>query len=130
ELCEYRLQCVNARTTLFSENEAIIDRLFRVKNTSPLGKDSFRRYVIHGEIAAVNPQLTGTKAAVHYKFTVPPGGEVSIKLRLRKDHPAIATASALGKDFESTFAARKSEANEFYANIIPSTTGDDTRNVM
>ena len=37
---------------------------------------------------------------------------------------------ALGTDFETTFTARKAEADEYYANIIPSTTDDDTRNVM
>ena len=62
--------------------------------SSPYVKDAFHRYVVNGEIAAVNPQLTGTKAAVHYKFTVPPGGEVSIKLRLRKDQSNATQANA------------------------------------
>ncbi len=130
EIGDYRLHYDDGGTPLFTENETNVERIFGAKNNSPYVKDAFHRYVVNGEIAAVNPQLTGTKAAVHYKFTVAPGGEVSIKLRLRKDHPVIATANALGKDFENTFAARKAEADEFYANIIPSNTDDDTRNVM
>jgi hypothetical protein len=130
EIGDYRLHFEDGGTPLFTENEINAERIFGAKNNSPYVKDAFHRHVVNGEIAAVNPQLTGTKTAVHYKFTVAPGGEVSIKLRLRKDHPAIATASALGKEFESTFADRKSEADEFYADIIPSTTDDDTRNVM
>ncbi|HET8891251.1 MAG TPA: glucosidase [Candidatus Angelobacter sp.] len=130
EIGNYRLHFDDGGTPLFTENETNVERLFGAKNSSPYVKDAFHRCVVNGETAAVNPQLTGTKAAVHYKFTVAPGEEVSIKLRLRKDHPAIATANALGQDFESTFASRKAEADEFYANIIPPTTDDDTRNVM
>jgi hypothetical protein len=130
EIGDYRLHFEDGGTPLFTENETNVEKIFGAKNNSPYVKDAFHRCVVNGEEAAVNPQLTGTKAAVRYKFTVAAGGEVSIKLRLRKDHPAIATADALGKDFESTFAVRKSEADEFYTNIIPSATDDDTRNVM
>ncbi|HET7371845.1 MAG TPA: hypothetical protein VFJ20_00640, partial [Gemmatimonadaceae bacterium] len=79
---------------------------------------------------AVNPELKGTKAAVQYKFTVPAGEEVSIKLRLSKDKPGTISSNALAEEFESTFAARKSEADAFYSSIIPATADDDTRNVM
>jgi hypothetical protein len=130
EIGDYRLYFEGGLVPLFTENETNVERLFRAKNNSPYVKDAFHRHVVNGEVAAVNPQLTGTKAAVHYKFTVAPGGEVSIKLRLSKDRPAIGTVGALGKEFESTFAARKSEADEFYANIIPSTADEDTRNIM
>src|SRR5690242_12590022 len=130
EIGDYRLHFSGGGTPLFTVNETNFETIFGAKNNSPYVKDAFHRSVIHGETAAVNPQQQGTKAAVHYKFTVPPGGEVSIRLRLSKDHPAMATDSALGQDFESTFAVRKSEADEFYSSIIPSNTCDDTRNVM
>ena len=93
-------------------------------------KDAFHRYVINGEKAAVNPELKGTKAALQYTFTVPAGGEISLKLRLKKDQPGISLPSTLGTNFENTFAARNAEADEFYSSIIPSNTCDDTRNVM
>jgi hypothetical protein len=115
---------------LFTENETNFERLFGVKNSSPFVKDAFHRYLIHGETAAVNAKFEGTKAAVLYRFVVPPGGEVSITLRLKKDQPGLASAGALGKEFEKTFADRKAEADEFYANVIPSNTDEDTRNVM
>jgi hypothetical protein len=130
EIGDYRLHFEDGGTPLFTENETNAERIFGAKNSSPHVKDAFHRYVVNGEIAAVNPQLTGTKAAVHYKFTVPAGGEVSIKLRLRKDQPNATQANALGTDFENIFAARKAGADEFYANIISSATDDDTRNVM
>ena len=56
----------------------------RRKKCDTLCKGCVSRYVVNGETAAVNPELKGTKAAVQYKFAVPSGGEVSIKLRLRK----------------------------------------------
>ncbi|HEY2114222.1 MAG TPA: glucosidase [Candidatus Angelobacter sp.] len=130
EIGDYRLHFDDGGTPLFTENETNVERIFGAKNNSPYVKDAFHRHVVNGEITAVNPRLTGTKAAVHYKFTVPAGGEVSIKLRLRKDNAGLAQANVLGKDFDSTFAVRRAEADEFYANIIPSTTDDDTRNVM
>jgi mannosylglycerate hydrolase MGH1-like protein len=130
EIGDYRLHFEDGGTPLFTENETNVKRIFGAKNNSLYVKDAFHCCVVNGEAAAVNPQLTGTKAAVRYKFTVAAGSELSIKLRLRKDRPAIATASALGTEFESTFAARKAEADEFYSSIIPSNTCDDTRNVM
>jgi hypothetical protein len=130
EIGDYRLYFEEGGTPLFTENETNFERVFGAKNTSPYVKDAFHRYVINGETAAINSQLQGTKAAVQYKFTVPSGGEVSIKLRLKKEQPGIVSASALGKEFENTFAGRKAEADEFYASVIPSTADDDTRNVM
>src|SRR5262249_43645360 len=76
------------------------------------------RYLVNNETSAVNPALQGTKAAVLYKFTVPAGGEVSIKLRLRKDQTDL-LSPALGKYFDSTFAGRKAEVAELYSCILP-----------
>jgi hypothetical protein len=130
ELGEYCLHFQEGGTPLFTENETNVERLFGAKNTSPYVKDAFHHYVIKGDTAAVNPALQGTKAVVLYKLAVPAGGEVSITLRLSKNDPAAAVADALGKEFERAFADRKTEADEFYASIIPAATDDDTRNVM
>ena len=67
---------------------------------------------------AVNPEQVGTKAAAHYVLDVPAGGESVVRLRLRSTGEA-AGAPAFGPDFESTFAGRKSEADEFYDRIMP-----------
>ena len=130
EIGDYRLHFEDGGTPLFTENETNLERLFGAKNSSPYVKDAFHRYLVNNETSAVNPRLTGTKAAVQYKFTVAAGGKVSLKLRLRKDQGSSASDNGLGKDFENTFAVRKAEADEFYASIIPAATDDDTRNVM
>ncbi|MFI5105652.1 MAG: glucosidase, partial [Terriglobales bacterium] len=136
EIGDFHLHFADGGTPLFTENETNNEMLFAAKNASPYVKDAFHRYVVHGETAAVNPRLQGTKAAVHYKATVPARGELAINLRLRKSKPplamiaAAAAAEALGADFERALADRQAEADEFYASVIPATTDDDTRNVM
>ena len=92
-------------------------------------KDAFHRYVINGETTAVNPELKGTKAAVQYKFTVPPAEKSPSSCGSAKTSQER-SGQRFGQEFENTFAARKAEADEFYSNIIPSSTDDDTRNVM
>ena len=66
---------------------------------------------------------------MHYKFTVPAGGEVSIKLRL-KSQPELARPARWAKILKTRLPDRKAEADEFYATIIPESADDDTRNVM
>jgi glycogen debranching enzyme len=130
EIGDYRFYYADGGTQLFTENETNNERLFGTNNPSPYVKDAFHRCVINGETTAVNPEIKGTKAAVQYKFTVPAGEEVSIKLRLSKDKPGTISSNALAEEFESTFVARKAEADAFYSSIIPATADDDTRNVM
>ena len=108
EIGDYRLYFDDGGTPLFTENESNSERLFGAKNSSPYVKDAFHRYVINGEKTAVNPELKGTKAALQYTFTVPAGGEISLKLRLKKGQPGISSASALGTDFENTFSRAQS----------------------
>ncbi len=119
---------------LFTENETNNERLFGKANASPYVKDAFHHYVIHNEVAAVNPAMQGTKAAVYYKLNVPAGGEISINLRLKKAKAAAALnlpprALVLGQEFQQVCSDRKAEADEFYSSIISATTDDDTRNV-
>jgi hypothetical protein len=131
EIGDYCLHFDQGGMPLFTENETNFERLFGTKNASPYVKDAFHRFVIQGETAAVNPARQGTKASVLYQLSVPAGGEVSIKLRLQKKTKSnLASSSALGQDFERVFSDRKAEADEFYANLIPHTTNDDTRNIM
>jgi hypothetical protein len=43
------------------------------QNRTPFVKDGINSFIVHGQADAVNPQKTGTKAAAHYRLTVPPG---------------------------------------------------------
>jgi hypothetical protein len=102
---------------LFTENDTNASRLYGSPNASAYVKDAFHAYVIAGDASAVNPERTGTKAAARFALDVPAGGSVVLRLRLSAD--AEAPARAFGREFESTFATRLREADEFYASVLP-----------
>jgi hypothetical protein len=94
ELGSYRLHCENAEEFLFTENDSNFERLWGVTNRSAFVKDSINEAVLHNRIALVDPNNIGTKAAAHYKFTIPPNESRTIRLRLRKfDNPGSAHGS-------------------------------------
>jgi Glycosyl hydrolase family 63 C-terminal domain len=130
ELGSYWFYFENDGTPLFTDNETNNRRLFNSANASPYVKDAFHRHIIDGAHEAVNPAQQGTKTAVHYKLTIPAGGEITIKLRLQKGKTATAPAKVLGGDFDKVFAQRKKEADEFYATVIPQGADADTKNIM
>jgi hypothetical protein len=75
-------------------------------------KDGIADYVLHAA-ATVNPDGTGTKAALRYRLTVPAGGSSEIRLRLAPHEGEV------GDAFARTLSAREWEADEFYAEIAP-----------
>ena len=112
---------------LFCENETNNERLFGVPGESPYPKDGINDYVVSGS-ATVNPAQVGTKAALRYSVTVPAGGSRVIKVRMvGSPHPEVDGDPAgltgelidLGSDFDAVISARKSEADAFYASVIP-----------
>ncbi|HXI02212.1 MAG TPA: hypothetical protein VNI57_03460 [Candidatus Saccharimonadales bacterium] len=100
----------------FTENETNRERLFGSPNDGPYVKDAFHDRVIHDRADAVNGK-TGTKAAAHHVLSIPAGGSVVLKLRLRSEEGV--SKSPLGREFEAVFDARKREAAEFYDARIP-----------
>ncbi len=111
---------------LFTDNETNYKKVFGAEeNPTRFLKDAFHDYVIHGKKDAVNPRGYGTKVAAWYKLTVPAGGQVVVRLRLSDVSPAI--AQPFGPEFDKTFADRIAEADEFYAEKIPSTMGKEER---
>jgi hypothetical protein len=121
---------------LFTENETNTQRIFGVPNRTPYVKDGINNYIVDGQDAAVNPEKKGTKVAAHYRLTVNPGQSKVIRLRLSDVAPAGhgqtdgKAADPLGRRFESAFEARRTEADEFYATIIPHSLNADAANVM
>ena len=114
---------------LFTENETNARRLFGAANPSPFVKDGINDFVVHGEDAAVNPAQTGTKAAAHYRAIVGAGESLVFRLRLS---PAgfHDDRTEVGADFDAVFDARRREADEFYATVIPEGASLDAANVM
>lgn len=123
-LGNYTLYVDKKAPLLFCENETNLQRLYHVSNLSPFVKDGINDYLINGKKEAINPN-EGTKVAVNYELLVKGGGQEAIQLRL--------TASQHSKpfdDFETLFAVRKKEANEFYEEIQNGIITDDERLVQ
>src|SRR5438270_1158827 len=83
-LGRYQLHCENAEELLFTENESNFERLWSVPNPCPFVKDSINDAVTQNRIELINSKKVGTKAAAHYRFTIPAGEKVSIRLRLTR----------------------------------------------
>ncbi|HXJ82124.1 MAG TPA: glucosidase [Candidatus Methylomirabilis sp.] len=126
DLGEHFFSCEGADALIFTENETNTERLFSTANRTPYVKDGFDRYVVHGRKEAVNPAQTGTKAAAHYTLTVGARASRTIRLRLSNAAPA----GPFGSDFDATIEARRTEADEFYAAVIPKSLDADATNVM
>jgi hypothetical protein len=122
DLGAYTLQGDRTPELLFTENESNAERLWGQPNASPFVKDAFHDYIVAGRRDAVNPAQLGTKAAAHYVLDVPAGGSETIRVRLS------ASAGEQGfRDFDTVFADRIAEADEFYARITPRAISDDAR---
>ena len=115
---------------LFTENDTNTERLYGVPRDGAFFKDGFNDRVVNGRLDAVNPAEEGTKAAAHYRVTVPAGGRVELRLRLSDRMPGELTPSGAFEEFEATFAGRIHDAGEFYATVIPRELSADAKSVM
>jgi len=143
-LGRYQLYCEDAGDVLFTENESNAERLWKLSNAQPFVKDSINDRVVHDKIELVNPARTGTKAAAHYKFTIPPNESRSIRLRLSKIDPPSPTASPARtfggagnqpaadsfKKFDKIFLQRATEADEFYGSLAPAVLNEEQRAIQ
>ena len=136
ELGERFFYCEGATALLFTENETNTERLSGFPNRTPFVKDGINNYIIHGRQDAVNPKKMGTKASIHYPLTVGAGESRTLRLRLSDVSPLAVIpveneqAGPFGSGFEATIQARREEADEFYASVIPSALHPDAVNVM
>jgi hypothetical protein len=119
------LACDGTPELLFTDNESNTARLWGQPNATPWVKDAFHRYVVQGEAGAVNPARRGTKAAARYVLDVPAHGAAVVRLRLAGALPA----QPFGADYDATVAARRAEADAFFARIAPVTLTEDERRV-
>src|SRR5262245_52540637 len=130
ELGERFLYCKGPAPLLFTENETNHQRLFGSPNETRYVKDGINDYIVHDRHEAVNPERVGTKAAAHYQITVPGGAETEIQLRLTDLAPETLKEEPFGSDFDTILRLRKSEADEFYRSVTPSSVSEDAAAVM
>src|SRR5687767_9219859 len=96
---------------VFCENETNQRRLFGTDGPAH-PKDAIGDYVVHGNRAAPNPEGRGTKCAARYRYTIPPGGEVTLRARLVQNQSEGAIAGV-----DAVVDERRREADEFYAEL-------------
>ncbi|HME26080.1 MAG TPA: glucosidase, partial [Acetobacteraceae bacterium] len=110
----YYLYGKQAADVLLTENETNASRLWGAPNASPFVKDAFHRYVIDGDLAAVNPDGIGTKAAARHTLAVAAGESATINLVLS----AAQLTAPFGQQ-NPVFAQRRAEAMAFYDELLP-----------
>jgi hypothetical protein len=114
---DMRLDIDQEAAALFCENETNVRRLFGMPGQGPF-KDGINDAIVQGDHAAVSLQ-EGSKAGLQHRVLLPPGGQATLRLRLR---PAEIPASAPFTDFDKIMAHRIQEADEFYAALQPAAT--------
>src|SRR5207247_8923890 len=90
--------------------------------------DSINDHVVNGKIDIVNSENFGTKAAAHYKFNIPAGETISIRLRLTRD--VNKTSAEAFADFDAMFKLRRAEADQFYAELAPKILNEEQRAIQ
>jgi hypothetical protein len=111
ELGERWLHCAGAPEALFCDNDTNVRRLYGIQAEGHF-KDAFHDYLVGGDRSAVSPGRTGTRAALHYPLSLPPGGSAQVRLRLADR--SLATPFA---DFDEVFSLRIAEADDFYSEL-------------
>ena len=121
----YYLYAAGSPELLFTENESNRLRLYDQANHCPYVKDAFHRYLIDGQVSAVNPAREGTKAAALYRATLAPGESRGFKLRLSRREQ-----SRPFEEFDACFRQREAEADEFYNAVQKPGLNDDERQIQ
>ena len=96
---------------LFCENETNNELLFGSPNATTTTKDGVDQYVVHGHEDAVSREA-GSKVAAHVSAVLEPGASLTVTVRF-----APARLTLPFDDVEDVLAARRSEADEFYADL-------------
>src|SRR5437588_3769555 len=126
-LGDYDLFCDSADDLFFTENESNAQRLWGLANATPFVKDSITDHVVNGKIDIINSAQFGTKAAAHYKFNIPAGETISIRLRLKRRGK---TTSEPFSDFDEIFRIRRAQADEYYESLAPEVLSDEQRAIQ
>ncbi len=124
------LHCEGDAPLLFTENQTNTQRIFGTPNVTPYVKDGIANHVVHAHPSVVNPDHIGTKAAQHHQITVKPGQPHIIRLRLNTTPPNPSPAALFGTHFDAILHTRRSEADAFYAAVIPASLNPDQTNLM
>jgi hypothetical protein len=119
-----RLYVESRHEQLFTENETNVRRLWHSAATGYF-KDGFHEHIVESKPDRVNPARCGTKAALWHRESIPAGGTIVVRLRLCRREQATPFA-----EFEDILGRRRSEADDFYAELQQELTSADARLVQ
>jgi hypothetical protein len=117
---------IAADAMLFTNNETNAAAVFGATNPQPYVKDAFHEALVKGNTSALNPACEGTKAALHYRLTIPSTQSITLRLRLSAEGTRAPTDAT---QFDAIFAQRLAEADIFYAKRITSA-GDPQKELL
>jgi hypothetical protein len=109
----------------FCENETNVVKLYGSPGTGRPYKDGFHDYVVNGRKDAVD-STQGTKAVGIYRRKIAPGAATTVRVRLSAGHAQAAPFA----DFDGILAARKSEADVYYADLQAKVVDEDLRRIQ
>jgi hypothetical protein len=119
-----RLYFDGSADLLFTENESNAQRLWNVGGAGYF-KDGFHERIVGGHLDKVNRANIGTKAGVWFQSTIPGGGKQEYRLRLSRR-----TIDRPFEEFEDCMRLRRSEADQYYADLQKDITSADERVVQ
>jgi hypothetical protein len=122
---DWRWSVVGSTELLFCENETNLPLLFGVDAPGAF-KDGVNDFIIHGRREAISAVEEGSKAAAHVRVELPAAGRACIRLRFRPDGRAVQPFV----DFDAILAARRHDADEFYAAVQAGMADEDARAVQ
>jgi hypothetical protein len=124
KLAGYHCHLEGEPELLFCDNDTNVRRLYGMSDAGHF-KDAFHEYVVRGDHKAVNPEQNGTKAAAHYRCTVPAHECVELRVRLTK----LRTSKPFA-DFAEVIQRRREEADAFYATIQADIADADSQRIQ
>ena len=116
------------RAALHRERDQLRARLRRPPIPAPTSRTRFTSTSSAAGATRSIPTRLGTKAAARYHFEIPPGGTARVRLRLTDAE--WNEGDPLGEDFDRALALRRSEADEFYAAVLPDALSREEKSVM
>lgn len=114
--------------TLFTGNETNREALGYGRNDTPFCKDAFHRYVVDGDVRAVDPARQGTKVAFLSRMQLASGASHTLRARLVRHEDSVIPLLS-DPEFDACFTQRIAEADAFYTARLPSTLSADERAV-
>lgn len=126
-LGSYYLYYQKSNDRFFTENETNTEKLYSIPSELKFFKDAFNDAVIgQKDVQALRDKTSGTKFAPVYNLKIAGGASKTIYLRLGD----VLMDNPFSNGFESIYQQRKSEADDFYNEVLPDSLNEDTRNIQ